>query len=122
MKYAMGVVGLGVMGANLARNIESKGFPVVGYYEAGPGDEVLLSSRRNAYRPGGYSRWDVRADKAFLFQHWKLTVYGEVVNVLDVTNRRYTGLDELDVRSRRVRLESDTLFPVLPTLGLTVDF
>jgi 6-phosphogluconate dehydrogenase len=27
----MGVVGLGVMGASLARNIESKGFPVVGY-------------------------------------------------------------------------------------------
>jgi 6-phosphogluconate dehydrogenase len=27
----MGVVGLGVMGANLARNIESNGFPVVGY-------------------------------------------------------------------------------------------
>jgi 6-phosphogluconate dehydrogenase len=31
MKYKMGVVGLGVMGANLARNIESKGFPVAGY-------------------------------------------------------------------------------------------
>jgi 6-phosphogluconate dehydrogenase len=31
VKYAMGVVGLGVMGANLARNVESKGFPVVGY-------------------------------------------------------------------------------------------
>jgi 6-phosphogluconate dehydrogenase len=29
--YAMGVVGLGVMGANLARNAESKGFPVAGY-------------------------------------------------------------------------------------------
>jgi 6-phosphogluconate dehydrogenase len=29
--YAMGVVGLGVMGANLARNIEGRGFPVVGY-------------------------------------------------------------------------------------------
>src|SRR6187431_746093 len=27
----MGVVGLGVMGSNLARNIESRGFPVVGY-------------------------------------------------------------------------------------------
>ena len=27
----MGVVGLGVMGANLARNIDGKGFPVVGY-------------------------------------------------------------------------------------------
>jgi 6-phosphogluconate dehydrogenase len=31
VKYSMGVVGLGVMGANLARNIESKGFPVAGY-------------------------------------------------------------------------------------------
>ena len=31
MKYSMGVVGLGVMGSNLARNIESRGFPVVGY-------------------------------------------------------------------------------------------
>ena len=31
MTYKMGVVGLGVMGASLARNIESKGFPAVGY-------------------------------------------------------------------------------------------
>ncbi len=31
MTYAMGVVGLGVMGANLARNIESRGFAVAGY-------------------------------------------------------------------------------------------
>ena len=31
MTFSMGVVGLGVMGANLARNAESKGFPVAGY-------------------------------------------------------------------------------------------
>jgi 6-phosphogluconate dehydrogenase len=31
MTYKIGVVGLGVMGANLARNIASKGFPVAGY-------------------------------------------------------------------------------------------
>ena len=31
MSYNIGVVGLGVMGANLARNIESRGFSVVGY-------------------------------------------------------------------------------------------
>jgi 6-phosphogluconate dehydrogenase len=31
MNYKIGVVGLGVMGANLARNIASKGFPVSGY-------------------------------------------------------------------------------------------
>ena len=31
MTYRIGVVGLGVMGASLARNIESRGFPVAGY-------------------------------------------------------------------------------------------
>ncbi len=31
MKYAIGVVGLGVMGANLARNMESRGTAVAGY-------------------------------------------------------------------------------------------
>ena len=31
MTYKIGVVGLGVMGANLARNIASNGFPVAGY-------------------------------------------------------------------------------------------
>ena len=31
MTQKIGVVGLGVMGANLARNIESKGFPVAGF-------------------------------------------------------------------------------------------
>ncbi|HEY7502016.1 MAG TPA: NADP-dependent phosphogluconate dehydrogenase [Vicinamibacterales bacterium] len=31
MKYSMGVVGLGVMGANLGRNIAGKSFPVAGY-------------------------------------------------------------------------------------------
>jgi 6-phosphogluconate dehydrogenase len=31
MKYTIGVAGLGVMGFNLALNIERNGFPVVGY-------------------------------------------------------------------------------------------
>jgi hypothetical protein len=97
------------------------GFPVAGYYEEREGG-IFLSSERNAYRPGGYSRWDVRADKAFLFARWRLTLYGEVVNVLDHANRRYTGLDELDVRSGRVFLQGDTLFPVMPSIGIAVDF
>ena len=53
MKYGMGVVGLGVMGANLARNVESRGFPVAGYdldpkkaeafvAAAGPGAKVTI--------------------------------------------------------------------------------
>ena len=31
MKYAIGIVGLGVMGHNMALNMERNGFPVAGY-------------------------------------------------------------------------------------------
>jgi outer membrane cobalamin receptor len=97
------------------------GFPVPGFYEPGPGGPVL-SAERNRYRPEGYSRWDVRANKAFVFTGWKLTLYGEVVNVLDRTHTRYTDLDGIDGRNRRVFFETDTLFPLLPSIGVTVEF
>jgi 6-phosphogluconate dehydrogenase len=43
MTYSMGVVGLGVMGANLARNIAGKGFPVAGY-DTDPAKTKALAS------------------------------------------------------------------------------
>jgi hypothetical protein len=42
--------------------------------------------------------------------------------VLDRTHRRYTGLDGLDLRTGRAFLENDTLFPLLPSIGVTVEF
>jgi hypothetical protein len=97
------------------------GVPVAGYYEERP-DGVFLSSERNRYRPGSYSRWDIRANKAFLFARWRLTLFAEIMNLLDHTNTRYTGLDGIDVRTRRVFLDTDTLFPFLPSVGLTAEF
>jgi hypothetical protein len=97
------------------------GFPVAGFYEARPAG-VFLSAARNAYRPEGYSRWDVRANKAFLFDGWKLTAYAEVINLLNREHRRYTGLDGLNLSTGRAFLESDTLFPILPSIGVSVEF
>ena len=45
MSYEIGVVGLGVMGANLARNIASKGFRVAGY--------DVDSAKTDAFAAGG---------------------------------------------------------------------
>jgi hypothetical protein len=97
------------------------GFPVVGYYEERP-DGLFLAEARNGYRPEAYSRWDVRANKAFLFRAFKLTVYAEVINLLDRTHNRYTGLDGLNTRTGRVFLDQDTLFPLLPSAGVMVEF
>jgi hypothetical protein len=45
-----------------------------------------------------------------------------VINVLDRTHHRYTGLDGVNLPSGRVFLEVDSLFPLLPSIGVTVDF
>ena len=97
------------------------GFPVAGYYQPGPGG-LYLSSERNDLRPRAYSRWDVRGGKAFVFERWRLTVYAEVLNVLGRRQTRPLGLRSLDVRTGRVVLESDTLFPRLPSAGVAVEF
>src|SRR4030095_14322795 len=50
---------------------------------------VTLSEQRNRSRLPAYSRFDIRANKAFNFDRWKLTLYGEVLNALGHKNLRY---------------------------------
>ena len=98
------------------------GFPVPGFYRSPAPGIYFLSDERNTLRPDGYGRLDLRANKAWLFRSWKLTLFGEVLNVLDRENVRYNGQDGIEFRTGRVFLSTDTLFPLLPSLGVTVDF
>jgi hypothetical protein len=84
------------------------------------GESVTLISERNQSRPPVYSRLDVRANKAFHFDRWKLTLYGEVLNVLGHKNTRYTT--QMDTVNRFVSFDKETMFPLLPIAGLRVEF
>ncbi len=53
MTYKIGVVGLGVMGANLARNIASKGFAVAGYDLDAAKTKAFTSGHTNDVSIGG---------------------------------------------------------------------
>jgi hypothetical protein len=97
------------------------GFPVPGFFRPAPGGLFFLADKRNRLRPDAYGRLDLRSNKAWLFRGWKLTVFGEVLNVLGRTNTRYF-FDGIEFRTARVFLSSDTLFPRLPSLGITIDF
>jgi hypothetical protein len=66
-------------------------------------------------------RLDLRANKAWLFRGWKLTLFGEILNVFDRENVRY-NVDSIALPGGRVLLSSDTLFPLIPALGVVVDF
>jgi hypothetical protein len=97
------------------------GFPVPGFFRATESG-ILLSDTRNELRADSYSRLDLRANKAWIFRSWKLTLFAEVLNVLNHPNTRNSGLENLNARTGRVTIGEDTLFPILPSLGVTVDF
>ena len=106
-------------------NVSSKyrygsNFPIVGFFQQQDG-AYFLSDQRNQLRVPSYSRLDFRVNKSFHFDRLKLTVYGEVLNVFDRTNYRFNGINT--IRSTgEVRLDRDSMLPILPIAGLTVEF
>jgi outer membrane receptor for ferrienterochelin and colicin len=107
-------------------NVSSKyrygsGFPIAGFYRPA-GEELFIAEQRNLARAPAYSRWDVRINKAFFFSRWKLTLYGEVVNVLNRKHIVYTDLESINSSTGKVFLDYNTLLPVVPTAGVTIEF
>ena len=96
-------------------------FPIIGFFRT-QGGKFYLAESRNQLRTPAYSRLDFRINKAFFYPRWKLTLYFEVVNLLNRENMRYTGIDRVYMNTGQVTLQKNTLFPVLPTAGLLFEF
>ena len=94
-------------------------FPIAGFFQT-ENWRITLSDQRNELRLPVYSRLDVRANKSFNFDHWKLTLYGEVLNALKRENFRYTS--RTDTVNTRVAISKDSMFPLLPIAGLRIEF
>src|SRR4029453_3882711 len=61
------------------------GFPLPGYFE-GRRDGLYAGTARNSVRLPSYARLDLRADRTFKYRRSRLTLFGEVINVLNRTN------------------------------------
>jgi hypothetical protein len=96
------------------------GQPVPGFFrQVGAG--YFLTDVRNTTRLPSYNRLDLRVNKAFLFEKWKLTLNGEVINVTNSNNRRYAGFDGFGFDGR-VFGQLDRVLPILPSAGIVVEF
>jgi hypothetical protein len=98
------------------------GVPWIGFLRE-EGSIIVLGSERNQVRVPDYSRVDVRASKAFLFKKWKLTLSGEVLNLLHHKN-------EYNIQSNLIRFRSTGRFTtglresfrILPSVGVAIEF
>ena len=97
------------------------GFPIPGFFRS-QGADLFLTSERNLVRLPAYSRVDLRANKAFLFEKWKLTLSAELLNVTNHRNLRVPIIDGIDLTTGRVFRHFGTTMPVLPALGVAIEF
>jgi len=72
-------------------------------------------------RIGPYERLDLRGEKSWTFNRWKLTLYTELLNVTVHDNRRFSGFGSDPVTFQPVVLTNPG-FPFVPTAGLGFDF
>lgn len=103
------------------RWIYGSGLPIPGFYQRLAGS-YWLARGRNQVRLPDYERLDVRVNKVWLWDRWQLTLFAEVVNLLNRENRRYETLNGYDQNTGAVRLAIDKMFPILPTAGITMQF
>ena len=72
-------------------------------------------------RLGPYQRTDLRINKSRTFDRWKMTIYGEVVNIINRANYRFDSYDGYD-STGRAYLSFSRMFPILPSAGIMLEF
>jgi hypothetical protein len=108
-------------GFNLSGELRyASGLPMPGFFRQ-VGADLFLAGERNLVRLPAYSRVDLRTSKALLFKRWKMTLYGEVLNVLNQKNLRYVGLRGFGPEGH-VFIERDKMLPILPSAGMAIEF
>ena len=97
------------------------GFPVPsGFFEQIGGNVVPFGV--SAAHPIPYLRLDFRVDKCWAFQRWKMTLYGEGLNLTNHDNPRSISLGVVDPKTGRAIVQSEQGLPITPTAGLVFEF
>ena len=100
-----------------AKIIYGSGVPSISGLErtASGGLQPLSDQRLPAY-----FRADFRVDKSWALRHWKMTLYGEVLNLTDHDNRILSFIDVTPGGQQTVHTQR--ALPITPTAGLVLEF
>jgi hypothetical protein len=95
-------------------------FPAPGYY-AESGGKYYVAETRNDVRLPSFARLDLRVNRTFTWTNRRLTLFAEVINVLNRENERYHP-PSIDVRTLEARRLFESLLPIVPSAGMLLEF
>jgi hypothetical protein len=97
------------------------GMPLPGFYEV-QGTGYVLSANRNGLRLPAYLRTDLRMNKAWTHEKTKTTLFAEIVNITDHTNRDFDTPGPYSTTTQQVFPNFYTNLPILPSAGMVFEF
>jgi hypothetical protein len=96
------------------------GFPIPGFFQVA-GGQYVIAPVRNAARIDPFQRLDVRVNKSKTFEHAKMTIYAEVVNLLNRPNYRFDSYNGYGPAGQAY-ISLSNMFPILPAGGVMLEF
>jgi hypothetical protein len=106
---------------NLSTKVSyGSGFPIPGYLTK-TGGLYYITDVRNQLRTEPYLRTDVRVNKSWTKDKWKLTLFGEVINLTNRTNYLFDSFNGYNSRTFQASVTLDTMFPILPSAGIVFE-
>jgi outer membrane cobalamin receptor len=106
---------------NLSAHVTyGSGTPLPGFYAQRDGNYVLAQNR-NQLRAPSYQRADVRLNKVYVGRRLDATLFVEVINVSNHTNRDFDTAGAYDAIGR-TQPGFYSMFPVLPSAGMVMTF
>ena len=98
------------------------GFPIPEYVMYGSHGGYYLSASPNQLRLPAYQRTDLRLNKSWIHARWKFTLFGEIVNLTNHSNYYYENYNSYYPATGQVFMAIPKTFPILPTVGLSVEW
>jgi len=94
--------------------------PAPGYYAA-QGDRFAVTSTRNEMRLPSYSRIDLRANRTYNWSRKRLTLFAEIINVLNRDNVRFSPPSR-NVAGGSLSRVYESMIPIIPSVGVLIEF
>ena len=102
------------------RSTYGSGYPYPGFLRK-EGAAYYLSDSRNQLRLAAYERLDWRINKSWTKDRYKLTLYGEVVNLTNRDNYRFESFNGFNNRTGQAWVTLTKTCPILPSAGLVFE-
>ena len=83
--------------------------------------DYFVTDRRNESRLPLYARLDIRANRTFNWSRKRLTLFAEVINLLNRDNLRFDP-PSINPVTRRATGLFETMLPILPSAGVLIEF